>query len=99
MQDGAPLGHPLTGHGTEWRVRSDAALAEARVRLGIDLFTRDRGAENILAPTREGTSRGGELRLDLSLGSRASVVARGLLESGESGWEESDAQVGLRWSF
>jgi hypothetical protein len=99
VQDGEPLGHPLAGEGTEWRVRSDGAFSDARLRLGADLFARDRGAENILAPNREGTSRGGELRLDLSLGSSATLVARGLLERGETEWEETDAQVGLRWSF
>jgi hypothetical protein len=99
VQGGEPLGHPLAGHGRELRLRSDAALFDTRLRLGLDFFARNRGDQNLFAPDREGGSRGGDLRLELTPRAGASVVVRGRLERGDSGWQESDGYVGVRWSF
>lgn len=57
-----PLGHPLAGHGTEWRAYASVDAFAARLRVRGDIRLRDRGDENLYAPARTGTSTAAELR-------------------------------------
>lgn len=57
-----PLGHPLAGHGTEWRAYGSVDAFAARLRVRGDIRLRDRGEENLYAPARTGTSTAAELR-------------------------------------
>lgn len=59
-----PLGHPLAGHGTEWRVYGSADALEARLRVRADVRLRDRGEENLYAPTRTGSSTAAALHAE-----------------------------------
>lgn len=94
--DGVPLGHGLGGHGSELSLVARADLAASRLRLDARFSVRDRGAENIYAPDREGRSTGGRVRvawralpaLDLMLGAR--------LEAG-AGWTDTGAAASLRF--
>ena len=94
--DGRPLGHPLGGHGTEWRLSLRFDSWDARLRLRGDAFARDRGDENVFAPDRAGESRGGMLDVTLRLAPRFEVMVYGLHERGESGWRESRIETAGR---
>lgn len=97
--DGQPLGHPLAGHGSEWLAFGRADLFDARLQVDLQLFTRDRGEENLLAPERLGRSRGGRLELEGRLGPGLGVFFQGLLEDGRAGWRESVVRVGGQLNF
>lgn len=96
---GVPLGHPLGGDGSEWLFWADAALADARVRIGTELYVRRRGEENLFSPDREGSSTGGAVRAELRLMQRVDVILRGMRETGDRGWAESSAFAGARIFF
>lgn len=87
--DGRPLGHPLAGSGTEWRVAGWADSPDARLRIRVDAFHRDRGELNLYAPDREGESVGGEVDVAVRVGPRVEVRVRGLHERGDGGWRET----------
>mgnify|MGYP001169825598 CR=1 FL=1 len=91
--DGRPLGHPLAGHGTEWRLSIGLDPWNARLRFRGDAFVRDRGDENVFAPDRAGESRGGALHGSLRVGPRFDLVLNVLHERGASGWRESRLEV------
>jgi len=93
---GTLLGHPLGGHGTEWRLSLRFDSWDARLRLRGDAFARDRGDENVFAPDRAGESRGGMLDVTLRLAPRFEVMVYGLHERGESGWRESRIETAGR---
>jgi len=94
--DGRLLGHPLGGHGTEWRLSLRLDSQDARLRLRGDAFARDRGEENVFAPDRAGESRGGVLHVTLRLASRLELMMYGLHERGKSGWRESRVETAGR---
>ncbi|MGH7477556.1 MAG: capsule assembly Wzi family protein [Longimicrobiales bacterium] len=96
--DGRPLGHGLAGHGSEWRARAAADLAAATLRLRADLFTRDRGDENLFAPERAGRSTGAGLSAWLRAASHLELEAHLTLEQGPD-WRERHAAALLRWLF
>ncbi len=97
---GIPVGSPLAGNGSEWLAFGDAALLAARVRLRAQAFTRDRGDENLLAPQRAGTSRGGRLDLEVRTGPSLEV---GLSLAGERAaggrWRTAQAVASLQLLF
>lgn len=97
--DGRPLGHTLGGHGVEWLVHGRADLFSARARVGFQLFTRDRGDENLFAPEREGKSKGVRLSIDGSLSGALGLFLYGLIEDGQDGWRESAVRIGLQARF
>lgn len=97
--DGRPLGHTLGGHGTEWLAYGNADLFAARARIGLQLFTRDRGDENLFAPEREGKSRGGRISIDTTIRAGMGLFLQGHLEDGRAGWRESAIRVGLQAAF
>ena len=95
--DGRPLGHPLGGHGTEWRLSAGLDPWGARLRLRLEAFTRDRGEENLFAPDRAGESRGGVLHALFRAGPRIELELRALHERGEADWRESRLEATGRW--
>lgn len=94
--DGRPLGHPLGGHGTEWLGHVSADLLDARAQIGLHLFTRERGNENLFAPERAGKSRGGRVSFDGMINTGFGVFLQAQVEDGEDGWRESGMRVGVQ---
>ncbi|HEX7050674.1 MAG TPA: capsule assembly Wzi family protein [Longimicrobiales bacterium] len=94
--DGQPLGHPLGGHGTEWLARLEADLLDARLRVDARAFLRDRGAENLFAPDREGHSRGAHLTIAGRPHSSIEAFLSGGIEVGERDWRQTGLEVGAR---
>lgn len=93
--DGAVIGHALGGHGREWRVSADAFPAGARLVLHVTAAARHRGAENLLAPARDGRSLLLEVRADALVRGRTALDARLFMERG-GGWREVRARMALR---
>lgn len=91
--DRRPLGHAVGGHGRESSLRLDVAGLGARALTGVELYHRERGIENLYAPTRQGTSTGGALRASLLLDSRFRVLTEVEHERGE-GWRRTGVSVG-----
>jgi hypothetical protein len=79
---GVPLGHRLGGHGREWAFTAGGTAAEGRVRLAGTWLNSWRGEENLFAPDRQGTARGGRLDLELRPGRQVGLRLGGLLETG-----------------
>ncbi len=98
-EDGRPLGHPLGGNGVEWRLYGRASFVAARVTLALDLFARDRGAENLFAPARAGSSRGAEGQLSVRMIPTADLVVSVSGEDGARGWSSSSLSTGIRAHF
>ncbi|HLS03033.1 MAG TPA: capsule assembly Wzi family protein, partial [Beutenbergiaceae bacterium] len=96
---GRPLGHSLGGHGTEWLVHGQSDIFSARVRMRFQIFTRNRGYENLFAPEREGRSTGGRISLDGSVGHLFGISLQGMIEEGNDGWRESALRVGVQVRF
>jgi hypothetical protein len=76
--EGRLFAHPLGGHGTEWLLHGRVDLPGRGVAIRAELFSRDRGHENLFSLERRGSSTGltgsaeaaaleGTLRLDGSL--------------------------------
>src|SRR5690625_26698 len=96
---GRPLGHSLGGHGTEWLVHGQSDIFSARVRMRFQIFTRNRGYENLFAPEREGRSTGGRISLNGSVGHLFGISLQGMIEEGNDGWRESALRVGVQVRF
>ncbi|HEX6938018.1 MAG TPA: capsule assembly Wzi family protein [Longimicrobiales bacterium] len=97
--DGVALGHPLGGHGSEWRTWTRADVLEARLRLESAVFFRDRGDENLFAPDREGSSTGAVVSAAFRAAPFIDIVLRAGAESGARDWTEAGAVLGLRMLF
>jgi hypothetical protein len=97
-ENGHPLGHPLGGQGVEWRAYARAALSNARVRLRADVFTRERGPENLFAPERMGSSRGGQAELQVRVHQAGDIVVGGSIEDGDD-WRSTSFATGVRLWF
>ena len=95
-ESGVLRGHPLAGHGREWRASLHAALADWSVLARADAFTRNRGAENLLAPDREGRARGALLTLDAAL-TQQTGVRLFLAHERSADWRETQATLSLHW--
>ena len=95
-QNGVPRGHPLGGHGREWRLTVDGAWRDARMLLHAEAFTRRRGGQNLYAPTRTGRATGAVLRADAQLGAHAGAWLRLDYEHGAS-WNEVRSTLALKW--
>src|SRR5690606_34597427 len=94
--NGDPYGHPLAGYGHEHRLEAHATLLDARLRLAAAVLTREREPDNRLWHVRPGRSHGGFVNASYRVSPRLRVEAGGLLESGERGWREAEARLGLR---
>ncbi|HEX6938337.1 MAG TPA: capsule assembly Wzi family protein [Longimicrobiales bacterium] len=94
---GHPLGHPLGGHGREWLAELRAEPFDARVRLAAGGRLRDRGAENLFAPDREGGATSGWIDIAVRPSATLELAVSGTLERGERGWRQSAIAGGVRW--
>lgn len=97
-EDGVPLGHPLGGHGREWRVHVVGAPFGACVLVDAAAFRRTRGDENLYAPERAGRALGIAATVDVRLRAWLSVGGNLRLEDG-SGWRETRGGLHLRAGF
>lgn len=96
-KNGEPLGHPLGGHGREHAVDARVDLLNARARLGLRPFRRDREEENLYAPGREGVSWGLDFDARYRLG-RGEARLFGSVEDGE-GWRQSALNLSVSAYF
>ncbi|HEX2092267.1 MAG TPA: hypothetical protein VHG28_07680 [Longimicrobiaceae bacterium] len=92
---GRRLGHPLGGNGTEWLAYGAADLLDARLRLAARVYFRERGEDNLYAPTWEGRSRGGAVSFEWAFGDAFEGFGGVEVEDGR-GWERSAARAGVR---
>jgi hypothetical protein len=92
------LGHPLAGVGRESRLYGNADLLEARLRLEGRFHTRRRTADNLLAPEREGSSRGLEGIARWRVRPSVDLELRGTGEWGD-GWDASSGMLSARYRF
>jgi hypothetical protein len=92
------LGHPLGGHGREWRVFANGGIGE-RVLARAAFFVRRRRAENLFAPDRQGTSNGAQARTDIAVTQRARLWLGGEWEWGANDWNSSRLSATVRYIF
>jgi hypothetical protein len=88
------LGHPLGGHGREWRLSGRWDARPGRASAHVAGFRRWRGEENLLAPARAGRSTGATLRVDAGDG-RLEGAGRITVEAGD-GWFGREISLRLR---
>ena len=93
---GTPLGHPLGGHGREWRMAVDATTAALVTGAGI--AWRIRHDENLYSPTRAGSAVAADVHADAHVWRRASLSIRTQLEHGD-GWNELRARIAGQWRW
>lgn len=96
---GTPIGHPLGGYGYEHRVETGVWLDDARVRLDLAAFQRDRKPRNLLYDRRPGKSVGGTVDFVFMPVSGAEVVTTLRAEHGAAGWSTRQLGVALRASL
>ncbi|HEX9107376.1 MAG TPA: capsule assembly Wzi family protein, partial [Longimicrobiales bacterium] len=95
IEERVPLGRPLGGAGSEWLLHSRADLRDARLRLEGKLIRRNRLADNLYAPTRQGVSTGGEMSVEWMPGGAFWLYGYAALERG-SGWRQDDTGLGVK---
>jgi hypothetical protein len=95
---GRPLGHPLGGHGREYRM-SGAFAPIGPLGFDAEVRLRDRRAENLFAPERAGASTLLGARARWRSGPRVFVDATGSHEWGERGWHETRLEVRAGYRF
>lgn len=94
--DGIILGHPLAGHGVEWRLFASGGSARG-VTADAAIYRRHRRAQNLFAPERRGLSAGGEVTAEARLNARMRLHISGDVEHGsESDWTAASARAGVR---
>jgi hypothetical protein len=94
-----PIGHPLGGHGYEWRAFGRWDEPGGTLRLSGHVFLRQRGSYNIFAATRGGRSHGAIAAAELLLNDRLLLRVDGALERGSRDWTESQLFIGARRVF
>jgi hypothetical protein len=98
--DGVGLGHPLGGHGTEWRFFAEGGSASAGINTKIAGYTRHRRSQNLFAPDRSGRSLGGSVGLDARINRQTRLVLTADGERATDGnWKAFSGQIGLRVHF
>ncbi len=93
------LGHPLGGHGREWRVYGQGSADSGRITGQAAFYLRRRYDENVLVPLRQGSSTGLRAGSDFQVRSGLRVVLDGEVEWGASDWTMSRLLIGLRNHF
>ena len=91
-----PLGHPLGGHGREWRLFGNGSLKSGTASGHLALFGRRRRAENILVPAWEGRSIGVGGGADIRITSNIRLLLDGEFESGANDWTTARLSAALR---
>ena len=95
IEERVPLGHPLGGAGTQWLLYSRASLLDARLRLEARALRRNRLADNLYSPTRQGASTGAEVTASWTPTAAVELMAAASIEQGP-GWRESASTAGVR---
>jgi hypothetical protein len=93
------LGHPLGGHGREWRVFANGSLDGGRITAHAAFFARRRRDENILVPAWQGKSTGLQAGADISITPTIRLIVDGELEKGASDWSASRLSGAVRSRF
>jgi len=96
--DGNSLGHPLGGHGEQWRLGIGGGTGGAALIHDAAAILRWRGAENVFAPDRHGRSARLEVATDAGFDARASAGLRLAVERGTD-WTELEARLVARFRF
>jgi hypothetical protein len=91
------IGHPLGGHGREWRVFANGSVGAGRFNGDVALYARRRRAENLLVPAWEGKSTGVEAGLDVEITSPVRVRLDAEIERGGNDWTTSRLLAAIRY--
>jgi hypothetical protein len=91
-----PLGHPLGGHGVEWMGYGTLDVPDPGITLDARILRRDRRADNLFVPGREGGSWGAESSLRWHHPSGWEIFAATGQENG-AGWRERYLNAGGRF--
>jgi len=94
--DGELLGHPLGGHGREWRLTAGGTGASGQLLVHGALALRTRQEENLVAPAREGRAVAFEVAADLLATRHISLETRLRGERG-AGWRSLHSATAVRW--
>lgn len=94
-----PLGHPLGGHGREWRVFANGAFAADKLLAAVAVYQRRRRDENIFTPAWSGKSAGVRAEADVSASRRIWLILKAEAEWGADDWSTNRASVFLRGRF
>jgi hypothetical protein len=98
VTNGRLLGHPLGGHGHQWRAAAILDAYPTVPLLEASLIRRERAAENLFAPTRAGSSWVISMNANALLGSRMSADVDAFVERG-SDWSEQRIVLSLTRRF
>jgi hypothetical protein len=90
------LGHPLGGHGREWRVFANGSAGSGRVNANAAVFARQREAENLFVPAWAGNSNGIDAGVDAEVREHYRLHLQGTIEWGENDWTTSRWSAALR---
>ncbi len=93
------LGHPLGGHGAEWRVFGNGSWMRGRVNAHAALFTRRRREENILVPAWAGRSTGIAGGGDVRITANIRLLIGGEFEKGSNDWTAARLSAAARRRF
>jgi hypothetical protein len=93
------LGHPLGGHGREWRLFGSGSVRGGRYSGRAAVFARDRHAENIFEPAWREKSTGLQGGADVMIIDRVWLQADGEIEWGDADWSASRLSVLFRGRF
>lgn len=96
---GSALGHPLGGHGREWRVFVNGGAPVRGITAAAAVYQRWRGDNNLFSPQRHGTSAGAAGNIDARITKLIRVVVAGEFERGSNDWDAATARAGLRFVF
>jgi hypothetical protein len=93
------LGHPLGGHGREWRVFANGGFMGGKLQMDAALFARRRRDENLFTPAWQGKSTGVSASAEFAPAHKVLLRLHGELESGADDWNSSALSASLRYSF
>lgn len=98
--EGVLLGHELGGNGRELAATLTVHADAARLRADVTGVIRDRGAENVFAPQREGGSSGGRIGVVYRFDPRIELELNAGFERGAGGaWSQSGLRARVRSTF
>lgn len=95
----AGLGHPLGGHGREWRVFGHGGFANNRITAHAAVYARRRRDQNIFVPAWQGKSTGLRAGGDVQLTTRGRLLFEVETESGADDWSTTRASAAVKHRF